>query len=152
METRGSWSLPTSEEARKALELADAEETATLYRPVPGWYYPLLAGLILALFLLNSIEQPLQPVRVLTAILTMGIALTVAVLVGRVSFGSSPYRGVRAPWKPLLISGLIAAVLAITPVLFADMLGTWIWAVCGVALAALIGGFGVAYWRRYRRG
>jgi phosphatidylglycerophosphate synthase len=143
---------PTPEEARRALDLAEAEETATRYRPVPGWYYPVLAGLILALFLLNSIEQPQQPVRTLVIIITISLAITVAVLVGRVSFGSSPYRGVRVDGKPLLAGALVAAVLAIAPALLADSIGSWIWAVCGIALSALICGFGVAYWRRHRRG
>lgn len=151
METSSSGASPTPEEARKALALADSEEIATKYQPVPGWYYPALAGLVFALFLLNSIEQPQQATRVVISIVTITVALTVAVLVGRVSFGSSPYRGVPVPWVPILISALVAAVLVVTPVLLAGLLGTWIWILCGAALAALICGVGLAYWKRYRR-
>ena len=152
METSAAGSEPTPEEARRALELADAEESATVNRPVPGWYFPVLAVLVLALFLLNTVEEPQASLRVAVVALTVGIAVTVGVLVGRVSLHQPGYRGVRVPLRPTLVAVLVAAVLAIAPVLLADTVGRWIWTACGLVLSALIAGSGVSYWRRYRRG
>ncbi|WP_430592106.1 hypothetical protein [Humidisolicoccus flavus] len=152
METNESNSKPSKVEAQQALALADAEESATRFRPVPVWYYPVLALLVLGLFVLNGLEQQSEPVRITLNVLTLLTALAVAFLVGRVSFGPSPYRGVRVSWAPMIASGIVAAGLALSPVLLADTLGSWIWIVCGLALSALIAGFGIAYWRRTRRG
>lgn len=152
MATHDAGSQPTPEEACEALELADAEESATLNRPVPGWYFPVLAALVLALFLLNTIREPQFPLRPLVVVLTVAIAMTVGLLVGRVSLHQPGYYGVRMPLRPTLIGGVTAAVLAVAPALLAETVGTWIWSACGLALSGLIAGVGVSYWRRYRRG
>ena len=152
METQGPGSNPTPEEAREALRMADAEEAATVNRPVPWWYFPALAVLILAQFLLNAVDDPSSPIRVLVAVLAVGIGASVAALVYRVSFTQPGYRGVRTPWRSMIAGMLAAGTLAVVPVLLADQLGNWIWIVCGVLLSGLIAGFGTAYWLRYPRG
>ena len=152
METQGAGFDPTPEEAREALALADAEEAATINRPVPSWYFPLLAALVLAIFLLNALDDPAGPIRGLIIALVLFAAISVAVLVGRVSFRQTGYHGVRTSWPWTIVSIAVAAALAITPVLIADAVGNWIWIVCGSVLSALIAGFGIAYWKRYPRG
>jgi len=152
METQGAGSNLTPEEAREALALANAEEAATINRPVPGWYFPVLAALILGIFLLNMIEDPAGPIRGLIIALVVISAITVAALVGRVTFRQTGYHGVRTPWPWTIVAIAVAAALAVTPMLFAELLGMWTWAVCGIVLSSLIAGFGIAYWKRYPRG
>jgi len=152
METRDQGGRPTPEEARAALETANSEEEATRNRPVPAWYYPVLAVAVLALFLLNALDRPEGVLRGVAIGLTLAIALSVAVLVGRVSFRQTGYHGVRTRWGWVLGGAAIAAALAMTPVLLADSVGTWIWVPCGAVLAALIAGSGIAYQRRTGRG
>lgn len=151
METRASGAAPTPEEARQSLHLAEQEESATVNRPVPGWYFPTLAALLLVMFLLNALGRPDQPVRGIVGGLVIACALLVAVLVGRVSFGPSPYRGVRVRWTRALPGIIIAAILALLPVLLADTVGSWIWAVCGIVLAGLLATAGTRYWQQTRR-
>jgi hypothetical protein len=149
MATKGAGSDLTPEEARDALRMADAEELQTINRPVPGWYFPALAVMILAVFALNSVDSPAVAVDWLVIALAVGVA----VLVGRITLSQPGYRGVRVTqWPWTIVAIVIAAALAITPVLLADLVGSWIWLVCGLVLSGLIAGFGIAYWRRYPRG
>jgi hypothetical protein len=152
METHGAGSDLTPEEARDALRIADAEEAATVNRPVPWWYFPMLAVLVLALFLLNMVDDPAPPLRGLIIALTLAVAVTIAALVGRISFHQPGYRGVRTPLGSTIVAVIVAGGLAIAPLLFADIVGAWLWAACGLVLSGLVAGFGIAYWRRYPRG
>lgn len=95
-----------------------------------------LALFLLALFLLNTVAEPQETLRAVVVALTVGIAVTVGVLVGRVSLHQPGYRGVRVPLVPTLVGILVAAVLAIPPVPLVDTLGRWIWTACGLALSA----------------
>jgi len=151
MATHDAGSNLTPDEARDALSLADAEERATVNRPVPWWYFPILAVMILAVFILNSVEDPAPSVRWIIVTLAVGVPVTMAVLVGRITLNQPGYRGVRTRWGWTIVAIVIAAALAITPVLLADTIGSWVWIVCGSVLAVLIAGFGIAYWRRYPR-
>lgn len=150
METHDQGDRLTPDEARDALISADAEESATRNRPVPAWYFPALAALVLALFLLNMIDEPTGAVRAVAIGVVLLVAIAVAVLVGRVSFAPNGYHGVRIAWGPTLAWAAVAAALAVTPVLIAGVVGTWIWAACGAALALIIGAGGAAYQRRTR--
>jgi hypothetical protein len=153
METVGAGSNLTPEEARAALRAADAEELATRNRPVPVWYFPVLAALILAVFLLNSVENPGSTLRGVIVVLTVGIPLLIAALVGRVTLSQPGYHGVRVTqWPRTAVAIVVAAALSIAPVLWAGTIGSWIWIVCGIVLSGLIAGFGIAYWRRHSRG
>jgi hypothetical protein len=151
MATHEAGSNLTPDDARDALSLADAEERATVNRPVPWWYFPVLAAMILAVFILNSVEEPAPTVRWVIVTLAVGVPVTMAVLVGRITLNQPGYHGVHTRWGSTILAILVAAALAITPVLVADAVGSWIWIVCGAVLAALIAGFGIAYWRRYPR-
>ena len=151
METRDSGVEPTPEEARQSLDLAAREESSTANRPVPGWYFPILAALIWVMFLLNALGKPEQPIRGIIGGFAIACAILVAVLVGRVTFGSSPYRRVHISWARALPGIVIAAILALVPVLFAEMAGAWVWAACGTVLAALIATAGTRYWQQTRR-
>jgi hypothetical protein len=153
MATADSGSNLTSEEARNALRMADEEELATLNRPVPGWYFPVLAGMILAVFVLNSVVDRAPGIRWLILVLAIGIPIAVGVLVGRFTVSQPGYHGVRVTrWRWTIVAILVAGALAIAPLLLAETVGTWIWIVCGVVLSGLIAGLGIAYWRRYPRG
>jgi hypothetical protein len=153
MATKGAGSDLTPEEAREALRMADAEELATVNRPVPGWYFPLLSVMILAVFILNAVIDQYPGARWIILVLAIGIPIVIALLVGRFSLSQPGYRGVKVTRWPRTIGAiLIAGTLAIAPVLLADTVGTWIWMVCGIILSGLIAGFGIAYWRRYPRG
>jgi hypothetical protein len=153
MATEGAGSDLTPEEARDALRMADAEELATVNRPVPGWYFPLLSVMILAVFILNAVIDQYPGASWIILVLAIGIPIVIAFLVGRFTLSQPGYRGVRMTRRPRTIAAiLIAAALAIAPLILAGTVGTWIWAVCGIILSGLIVGFGIAYWRRYPRG
>ncbi|SDD81744.1 hypothetical protein [Auraticoccus monumenti] len=151
METTAAGSQPTPEEARRSLELAAAEEEATLNPPVPGWYYPLLAGLLLVICVLNAVEDPVGPLRVVVAVAVVALAVTVAALVGRMTFHRPGYRRLHIRWVAVLPGGLVALALAVAALLLQDVVGRWVWVVAGVALAVLVLLPGLAYWRRYPR-
>lgn len=152
MATHDEGFRPTAAEARAAIDAADAEELATRNRPVPRWYFPALAVLIAAIFLLHTVEDPRGPLRIVLAVVTLTAAVAVGALVGRVSFHQPGYRGVRVAWRSMIPAVLVAGVLAVLPVLLDERVGSWIWAVCGLVLAGLIAISGELYWRRYSRG
>ena len=151
METSAAESHPTPEEARRSLELAAAEEDATLNPPVPGWYYPLLAVLLLAMCALNAVEDPTGPLRVVVGVVVVALAVTVAALVGRVSLNRPGYRRVHVRWAAVLPGALVALALPVAAIMLQDVVGRWVWIVAGVGLAALVLLPGLAYWRRYPR-
>jgi len=151
MATHDAGSNLTPDDAREALSLADTEEQATVNRPVPWWYFPILAVMILAVFILNSVEDPAPSIRWIVVTLAVGVPVTMAVLVGRITFNQPGYRGVHTRWGWTIVAIVVAAALAITPVLLAGAIGSWLWIACGSVLAVLIAGFGIAYWRRYPR-
>ncbi|GAA1113091.1 hypothetical protein [Nesterenkonia jeotgali] len=143
-------STPSPDEARRALDAAEREEQATINRPVPVWYFPALAGLILALFGLNALGGLSGPARILQATLIILLAVGMGALVGRVSFNQPAYRGTRVPWVTVGASGLLAGAVPVAAILLDDVLGSWVWLMAGVILAAGILALGVPYERRHR--
>lgn len=143
---------PTPEEARTALAQADAEESATINRPVPSWYYPVLSALVFVLFCLNAVDEPTGFIRVGIGVLTLTLAAAVGWLVSRVSFHQPGYKGIRVQWSPTTSVAIIALAFPVAALILDGLIGSWVWVVAGSALAALILVLGVSYQRRHRRG
>ncbi|MGJ9373204.1 hypothetical protein [Nesterenkonia sp. CF4.4] len=148
METQRS--RPTPEEARRALDAAEREEQATINRPVPFWYFPAIAGLILALCGLNALQGLSGPARILQVVLTVLFSVGIGGLVGRFSFHQPGYQGTRVPWVKVCAAGILAGAVPVAAILLDDVLGTWIWLVAGAILAAGVLAVGVPYQRRHR--
>jgi len=152
METDHAESLPTPEEARDALTAAQDEEDATVNRPVPGWYFPVVAGIVFSLFALNAIADPSGLVRVLIGVLSLGLAVTVGGLIGKYSFSQPGYKGVRVKWVPTILSGLTALVFPIAAFVLDGIIGPWVWIASGAAFAILLVIAGRAYRQKHRHG
>ncbi|EXF24260.1 hypothetical protein BG28_07325 [Nesterenkonia sp. AN1] len=148
METQRS--TPTPEEARRALDAAEQEEQATINRPVPAWYFPSLAGLILALFSLNALGDLNPTLRILQAAVIVLLAVGIGALVGRFSFHQPGYRGTSVPWVKVCAAGLVAGALPVAAILLDDVLGSWVWLAGGIILAAGLLAIGIPYQRRHR--
>lgn len=148
METQRS--TPTPEEARRALDAAEREEQATINRPVPAWYFPAIAGLILALCGLNALQELTGAARILQVALTVLFSVGIGGLVGRFSFHQPGYHGTRVPWVKVFAAGLLAGAVPVAAILLDDVLGAWIWLVAGAILTAGILAVGVPYQRRHR--
>lgn len=148
METQRS--TPTPEEARRALDAAEREEQATINRPVPVWYFPSLAALVLAMCGLNALGELNGALRILQAAVIVLLAVGIGALVGRFSFHQPGYHGTRVPWVKVFAAGLLAGAVPIAAILLDDVLGAWIWLVAGAILAAGILAVGVPYQRRHR--
>ncbi len=152
METNETDKLPTPEEARIALAAARSEEDNTVHRPVPVWYYPMLAAIIFTMFALNSIEGATTFIRVLIGVLAIVLAAAVGGVVGRISFSRPGYKKIHVSWGPTILTVLIALVFPVAAILLAGVLGSWVWIVAGAGIAALILIVGVPYQRKHRRG
>lgn len=140
----------TPEEARRALEDAEREEQATINRPVPVWYFPTIACLVLALFGLNALGDLNGPVRVLQVAVVVLLAVGIGALVGRVSLHQPAYRGTHVPWGKVVASGAVAGSLPVAAILVDDVLGAWVWLPAGIILAAGVLAVGIPYQRRHR--
>lgn len=152
METDGSWAKPTPEEARNLLDSANAEEQATVNRPVPAWYYPVIALVLFAMFALNSIEEPTGIIRIVTVALVLGLAIGVSALAGKISLNRPGYKNVHVRWGPTVAMTLVAACFPIAAIALDDVLGSWVWIASGAALAVLVLVTGVPYQRKHRNG
>lgn len=152
METDKAGPQPTPDEARAALASARAEEQATINRPVPAWYYPVVAIAIFALFALNAIDEPTGIIRVLIIVLIVVLAVGIGRLVGRVSLNQPGYQGIHIAWGPTILMMLIAAAFPIAAIALDDVIGSWVWIASGAALAVLILITGVSYQRKHRHG
>lgn len=153
METHRDPSSPSADDLRAALHSADAEEDATRFTPVPVWYFPTLAALLLVLFSLNAWETG-TPLRILHAILALILAATVGFLVWRISLNRPGYVGVKTPWAwgITVPSLLVALAIPVTATILADPVGEWVWIPSGMLMATLILGLGIPYQRKYARG
>lgn len=143
---------PTPEEARIALATAQAAENATVNRPVPAWFYPVLAGLILVRFTLNSLDATTGAIRVITMVLILALAIGIGGLVGKIRADQPGYKGIHIPWGPTILMTLIAAAFPIAAIALDDAIGSWVWVVAGAALASFLLVTGVSYQRKYRHG
>ena len=152
METADSGAKPTPNEARDLLAAANTEEQFTVNRPVPAWYYPVLAVAIFALFSLNAIDEPVVTVRVVTVVLILALAVGIAALVGKISANQPGYKGIHVPWGRTILWMLLAAAFPVAAIALDDVVGSWVWIGCGAALGALLLAVGIPYHRKYRRG
>lgn len=148
METQRS--TPTPEEARRALDAAEREEQATINRPVPVWYFPSLAALVLTMCGLNALGELNGALRILQAAVIVLLAVGIGALVGRFSFHQPGYRGTAVPWGKVFAAGLLAGAVPIAAILLDEVLGAWIWLAAGAILAAGTLALGVPYQRRHR--
>lgn len=152
METDDSEAQPTPEEARIALAAAHAEENATVNRPVPAWFYPVLAGMVFALMALNAVDATTGTIRVVTVVLVLALAVGIAGLVGKISVNQPGYKGIHIPWGPTILMMLIAAAFPIAAIALDGVIGSWVWIASGAALAGLLLVTGILYQRRHRNG
>ncbi|MDO5745918.1 MAG: hypothetical protein Q4P23_15805 [Micrococcaceae bacterium] len=152
METGDSWTKPTPEEARQLLANANTEEHATANRPVPIWYYPVIALVLFVIFALNSIDEPAGFIRVFIGVLVLVLASGVAVLAWRFSVNQPGYKGIHVSWGPTIAITLLAASFPIAAIALDDILGSWVWIAAGAALAALVLATGIPYQRKSRNG
>ncbi len=150
METGDSWTKPTPEEARELLASANTEEHSTVNRPVPIWYYPVIALVLFAISSFNSIDEPAGFIRVVTVVLVLGLACSISALVWRFSVNQPGYRGIHVPWGPTIAITLVAACFPIAAIALDDVLGSWVWIAAGAALAVLVLATGVPYQRKSR--
>ncbi len=150
METGDFWTKPTPEEARELLASANAEERATVNRPVPILYYPVIAIVLFAIFALNSFDQPAGFIRVVTVALVVGLACGVAALVWKFSVNQPGYKGIHVPWGPTIAMTLVAAGFPIAAIALDEVLGSWVWIAAGAALAVLVLVTGIPYQRKSR--
>ena len=152
METSDSTCQPTPAEARAALAAASREEQATVNRPVPVWYYPVVAVALFVLNALNAIDEATATIRVVTVVLILALAVSVAALVGRISLNQPGYKGIHVPWGPTILVTLIAAAFPIAAIALDGVIGSWVWIGSGTALAALVLITGIPYQRKHRHG
>lgn len=144
-------------EAREALvaaEAAKAERGAAAKRdaarpPVPVWYFPFLAVVVLVLFGRNAFGERTGLDALLALVFALVLALFVGVLVHRMTAKSPGYTGGRIAWRPSLAGAALAAAFPIAATLLDGPLGTWVWLVCGVGLAGFLCYLGVTFHRRY---
>ncbi|ANI93433.1 hypothetical protein [Dietzia timorensis] len=156
--------VPQSEEARRAREArealiakeAAADEAAASGRetgkpPVPVWYLLFLAVVVLVLFGRNAFGERTGLDSLLALVFALVLALFVGVLVYRMTSKSPSHTGGRSAWRPSLGAAALAAVFPVVATLLDGPLGTWVWLVCGVGLAAFLVWLGVRFARVYRR-
>ncbi|MGJ9426637.1 hypothetical protein ACHABX_12435 [Nesterenkonia halotolerans] len=148
METTGS--APTPEEARRALDAAEQEERATIYRPVPPWYLPAIAALIFGALGLNALEDLSGATRILQVSLILMLTIGIGGLAGAVGLNHPGYQGIRLPWRPMLLSGSAAGAIPVAAIALDSILGGWVWLAAGAILAAGLLGVSIAYQRRPR--
>lgn len=148
METTGS--APTPEEARRALDTAEREELATVYRPVPPWYLPVIAALIFGALGLNALGDLSGAARILQVSLILVLTIGIGGLAGAVGLNHPGYQGIRLPWRPMLLSALVAGTIPMAAIALDGILGRWVWLAAGTLLAAGIMGVSIAYQRRPR--
>ena len=132
------------EEALQLLASADTEEHATANRPVPIWYYPVIALALFIVFTLNSIDEPAGFIRVVIGVLVMALASGAAVLAWRYSVNQPGYKGIHVSWGPTIAITLLAASFPIAAIALDDILGSWVWIAAGTALAFLVLATGIA--------
>lgn len=142
---------PTPADARRALEQADLEERATRNRPVPAWYFPALALIVLAICALNAVAAGSPAIRVATIVAVLALAVGVGILVGRFSFSQPGYRNIRIRWIPTIISVVTALAFPIAAAVLAPLVGAWVWLPCGVVLAAAVWIMGRVYRKHQAR-
>lgn len=155
--------VPQSVEARKAREAREkllAEEAArgeakkrgerdAAKPPVPVWYFPFLAVVVLVLFGRNAFGERTGLDALLALVFALVLALFVGVLVHRMTAKSPGHSGGRIAWRPSLGAAALAAVFPVAATLLDGPLGTWVWLVCGIGLAAFLVYLGLALHRRY---
>ena len=132
------------------MDAAEHEEQATINRPVPVWYFPSLAGLILVISGLSALGDLTGPARILQVAVVVLLAVGIGGLVGRISFNQPAYRGTPVPWVKVCAAGALAGAVPVAAILLDDVLGAWVWLVAGIIVAAGILGLGVPYQRRHR--
>lgn len=142
----------SADEARAALQQADAEEHATLNRPMPGWYLAALAIILFAIFALNAIDGATAWMRVVQVVALILLAVAIGALVGAVSFTHPGYRNVHIKWLPAVLWGVVAAAFPVCAMILAPLIGSWIWLVSGALLSLLIVVVGTIYRRRLAHG
>ena len=165
--------VPQSEEARRAREAREklfAEEAAmdeakkrgergakqrgerdASKPPVPIWYFPFLAVVVLVLFGRNAFGERTGLDALLALVFALVLALFVGVLVYRMTSKAPSFAGGRSAWRPSLGAAVIAAVFPVAATVLDGPLGTWIWLACGVGLAAFVVWLGVRFARAYGR-
>ena len=141
METNAERGI-TPDDARRALEQADAEEQATLNPPLPAWYFPAIAVAIFAIFALNSIADPSPVGRVFIVIAVVVTAVGLAALVSAVSFSRPGYRRVHVQWAPTIITAAIAMLFPITALVLSAGLTLFAFLVFSYALGLPFRRFG----------
>lgn len=154
--------VPQSEEARRAREArealiakeAAADKAAASGRetgkpPVPVWYFPFLAVVVLVLFGRNAFGERTGLDSLLALVFALVLALFVGVLVYRMTSKAPSHTGGRSAWRPSLGAAAFAAVFPVAATLLDGPLGTWVWLVCGVSLAAFLVWLGVRFARSY---
>ncbi|MBG6055710.1 hypothetical protein IWX81_002133 [Salinibacterium sp. CAN_S4] len=152
METADFGDQPTPEQARALLAAADAEEHATINRPVPVWYFPVVASGVLVLFSLNAIEEPTGVLRVVTMMLILSIAIGIAALFGKITANQPGYRRIQVTWGPTILMTMLAAAFPVAAIALDGAVGSWVWIVCGAALAVLVLATGIPYQRKHAHG
>lgn len=143
---------PDSEDARKALASAEAEEDASLNRPVPVFYFPILAAMLFAIFALNAIDASSGVMRGLTIIGILVLAIGMGAVAGTVSANQPGYRGIRIKWSRVIPAMLLAQIFPVAAIILEPTLGSWVWLAIGAVFALLLLTFGVAYQRKHRHG
>lgn len=151
METHGDHVEPSRSEAEETLRTARLEERTTRQRPVPFWYYPLLAVLLFGTCALNGVDDGgVASTTIAIAVLIVAIGAIIGFLAGRYSFFPAGYSKIRVDKKWPLICAVIAAAFPISAMLTEDALGRWVWFAAGGVLATLILVLGLIYWNRSR--
>ncbi|HJE90065.1 MAG TPA: hypothetical protein K8V11_03530 [Dietzia timorensis] len=155
-------SVPQSEEARRAREerealiakeaaadKAAASGGASRKPPVPVWYFPFLAIVVLVLFGRNAFGERTGLDSLLALVFALVLALFVGVLVYRMTSKSPSHTGGRSAWRPSLGAAVLAAAFPVAATLLDGPLGTWMWMVCGIGLAVFLCYLGFVFHRSY---
>ena len=156
--------VPQSEEARRAREErealiareAAADEAASDGRangksPVPVWYFPFLAVVVLVLFGRNAFGERTGLDALLALVFALVLALFVGVLVYRMTSKAPGHAGGRSAWRPSFGAAVMAAVFPVAATVLDGPWGTWVWLVCGVGLAVFLCYLGLRFARVYGR-
>lgn len=136
-------------EAAKAEAAARGEDGKTARPPVPVWYFPFLAVVVLVLFGRNAFGERTGLDALLALVFALALALLVGLLVHKVTTKSPGYTGGRIAWRPSLGAAALAAVFPVAATVLDGPLGTWVWLACGIGLAAFLAYLGLALHRRY---
>ncbi len=131
---------PTPEEAAAALRQADSDRTAMERLPVPGWYYPILAGLIAGVMLAQLLPSPFSFAGSLAA--AVGVGALARVYVDKV--GVLSWLTPRQMWPPVVLILLFLFGALVVDQVYDQQ---WGWVVGAAANAAVLIVFGALYRR-----